>query len=82
MDARNRIRFKQDPQRLGAWITASAVVARPVSSGTEETPAGGGTPTTEQGNGSAQGGTPGAGGDVRPAREPGVGEPGGVQVQV
>ena len=28
MDARNRIRFKQDPQLLGAWITASTVVAR------------------------------------------------------
>jgi hypothetical protein len=55
MDARNRLRFKQDPQLLGAWITASTVMARPVS-GAVERPAEG-TP----------GGTPVAGGDVRPA---------------
>jgi hypothetical protein len=67
MDARNQIRFKQDPQLLGAWITASTVVARPVASGAGETPAGGSTPTGSQENGSAQGGTPVAGGDVRPA---------------
>jgi hypothetical protein len=56
MDARNRYRFKNDEQKLGAWINASTVVARPVT-GSEATPEPGG----------AVGGAPEAGGDVRPA---------------
>ena len=67
MDARNRHRFKLDPQVLGEWITASAVAARPTGSGAGETPAGGPTPTTPMPQGSVPSGTPAAGGDVRPA---------------
>jgi hypothetical protein len=53
MDARNRYRFKNDEQVLGAWINASTVFGRAVSSAAEETP--GPAPTQV------------AGGDVRPA---------------
>ncbi len=53
MDARNRYRFKNDEQVLGAWISASTVLGRAVGSAPEETP----LPTP----------TPEAGGDVRPA---------------
>ena len=53
MDARNRHRFKNDEQVLGAWISASTVRGRAVGSASEETP--GPAPTPE------------AGGDVRPA---------------
>jgi hypothetical protein len=60
MDARNRIRFKQDPQLLGAWITASSVIARPTTAGAGEGPAAGKAPGNA--SGSAQGGTPVAGG--------------------
>ncbi len=55
MDARNRYRFKNDEQVLGAWINASTVLARPVAAEGE----GGATP--------APGGGTGAGSDVRPA---------------
>ncbi|HKT59641.1 MAG TPA: hypothetical protein VJQ46_06295 [Gemmatimonadales bacterium] len=58
MDARNRYRFKNDEQKLGAWISASTVVARP-GSGSEA----GAGPTAASGG--LEGGT--AGGDVRPA---------------
>jgi len=53
MDARNRYRFKNDEQVLGAWISASTVLGRAVGSAPEETP----VPAP----------TPEAGGDVRPA---------------
>lgn len=53
MDARNRYRFKNDEQVLGAWVNASTVRGRTVGSASEETP--GPAPTPE------------AGGDVRPA---------------
>ena len=53
MDARNRYRFKNDEQVLGAWVNASTVRGRAVGSGSTETP--GSAPTQE------------AGGDVRPA---------------
>jgi hypothetical protein len=56
MDARNRYRFKNDTQMLRAWITASTVRKTPVT-GPGETPEMAPTP----------GGTPEAGGDVRPA---------------
>jgi hypothetical protein len=51
MDTRNRLRFKNDEQVLGAWITASTVFGKGARSAPEPTPA----PTQE------------AGGDVRPA---------------
>ena len=53
MDARNRYRFKNDEQVLGAWVNASTVRGRAAGSAPEETP--GPAPTPE------------AGGDVRPA---------------
>jgi hypothetical protein len=56
MDAGNRYRFKNDQQKLGAWISASTVVARPVA-GAE----------AGAGPGGSGGGAPEAGGDVRPA---------------
>ncbi len=52
MDARNRMRFRNDQQALGAWVSASRIVARPVGAGAELD--------------GEQGGTP-AGADVRPA---------------
>jgi hypothetical protein len=36
MDARNRHRFRNDEQLLGAWINASTIAARPVSAAGEE----------------------------------------------
>jgi hypothetical protein len=59
MDARNRIRFKHDQLALGAWFNASRVTARPTAAEPVERPGPG--PVGEQG------GTSGAGGDVRPA---------------
>jgi hypothetical protein len=61
MDARNRLRFKNDQQALGAWINASRIVGRPAGSGAAGSP--GPVPGTE----GEQGQTPDAGGDVRPA---------------
>jgi hypothetical protein len=55
MDARNRLRFKNDMQLLGAWVNASTVFGKRTGSGPVETPA------------PEQGGTPVAGGEVRPA---------------
>ena len=54
MDARNRHRFRNDEQVLGAWVNASTVVARPVAAVGD----GGAAP--------APGGEPQAG-EVRPA---------------
>lgn len=61
MDARNRYRFKDDPRVLGAWVTASQVFARPGGAGPAETPGPAPAP------GGENGGTPEAGGEVRPA---------------
>jgi hypothetical protein len=61
MNARNRYRFKNDQQTLGAWIAASTVVATPVA-GSE--PDGG--PVAGSAGGQ-QGGTAEPGGGVRPA---------------
>jgi len=68
MDARNQQRFKNDPQTLEEWITASTVLARPVSGSESALPPAGGAVSVagQQQSGSTQGGTP-AGGDVRPA---------------
>lgn len=65
MDARNRHRFKDDQQALGAWFAASRVVSAPVpvSEPADGRVAG---PSSEPGVGQ-QSGSPGAGGDVRPA---------------
>jgi len=43
MDARNRMRFRNDQQALGAWVNASRIVARPAGAEGEQngTPAGG-----------------------------------------
>jgi hypothetical protein len=54
MDARNRQRFQNDPQLLESWISASTVLGAR---------RGGVTPAGPP----APGGTPGAGGEVRPA---------------
>jgi hypothetical protein len=60
MDARNRYRFKNDQQALGAWISASTVFGQPGGVGPVETPGPGPSPVE-------QSKTPEAGGDVRPA---------------
>ncbi len=56
MDARNRHRFRNDQQVLGAWINASTLAARPVAAAGE----GGMTPAPGAGDGTQAG-------DVRPA---------------
>lgn len=68
MDARNQIRFKDDPQTLEEWRTASTVFGRGVAgSGSAEAPAGeSGVVAGPVPSGAAQGGSP-ASGDVRPA---------------
>jgi hypothetical protein len=63
MDARNRIRYKDERPLLEQWIAASTVLGVPGAGGPEPAvgqPAGGA-------QGSTQGGTPSAGGEVRPA---------------
>ena len=65
LDGRNRIRFKNDAKLLGEWISASTVLGKPGPvPGTEPAAA---RPTQGSASGQSQGGTPGAGGDVRPA---------------
>jgi hypothetical protein len=63
MDARNRLRFQDDRQSLEQWVSARTVLGRPSAERA------GGTPVTAPApaEGGTQGGTPGAGGDVRPA---------------
>lgn len=58
MDARNRHRFIGDGESLGAWISASTLVARK---------RGGSGAAAELAPSGAEGGTPVAGGEVRPA---------------
>ncbi len=60
MDARNRYRFKNDEQVLGAWVSASTLASRSTAAGPAEVP-GPATPPAGEGR------TPDAGGDVRPA---------------
>lgn len=63
MDARNRLRFQDDRQALEQWISARTVLGRPSAErGGKDV---GDTPAPA--DGATQGGTPGAGGDVRPA---------------
>lgn len=67
MDARNRYRFKNDAQALGAWISASAVFGQGGGFGPAETPEPV-TPGLVTGSSPVEGSkTPEAGGDVRPA---------------
>jgi hypothetical protein len=71
MDIRNQYRFKDDEQALGAWNSASTIVARrpAVPGESPATPVSGpgpvATPSGTQGG--AQSTPPNAGGDVRPA---------------
>ena len=74
LDGRNRIRFKNDPKLLGEWISASTVLGKPGPvSGSEPAsppvagPTQGIAPGQPPSQGSSLGGTPVAGGDVRPA---------------
>ncbi len=62
MDARNRLRFKNDQQALGAWINASRIIARPAVPETVSE-----VSVPGSGAGGERGRTQGAGGDVRPA---------------
>ena len=54
MDASIRLRYTDDRQALEQWISTQAVIGAPVEK-------------AKAGDGSTQGGTPTAGGDVRPA---------------
>jgi len=58
MDARNRLRFKEDRQALELWVSARTVLGSPMGASNAEEPSGQAPDTS---------GTPGAGGDVRPA---------------
>jgi hypothetical protein len=60
MDARNRYRFRNDEQRLGAWINASTVFGRAGGLGAVDAP-------PQEPGPVGEGRTPEAGGDVRPA---------------
>jgi len=65
MDARNRQRFQDDPQALGAWLSATKVLGAPKGSGSP-VPGDAGTPDTPASPVVEGSGTP-AGGEVRPA---------------
>lgn len=60
MDARNCLRFQNDRQALEQWVSARTVLGSPQATSKD-----GETPGTLPGP--VEGGTPGAGGDVRPA---------------
>ena len=64
LDARNQHRFKGNPELLSAWLDASTILGRRLPHDpADDEPA----PSPEQGEPQVQGGTPAAGGDVRPA---------------
>ncbi|MGH7515603.1 MAG: hypothetical protein ACREOQ_22090 [Gemmatimonadales bacterium] len=65
MDARNRQRFQDDPQALGAWLSAKRVLGTPSGIGAPA-PGDSGTPDTPVTPAEPGSGTP-AGGEVRPA---------------
>lgn len=68
LDGGNRIRFKNDPKLLAEWISASTVLGKPGPvAGSEPASQPGAGPTQGTASGESQGGTPAAGGDVRPA---------------
>jgi hypothetical protein len=62
MDARNRLRFQDDRQALELWVSARTVLGSPTGASKAEEPSG-----QAPDPGGTQGGTPDAGGDVRPA---------------
>ena len=61
MDARNRHRFKSDPQALAEWVSASTIFARRAGPGSA------GSANSADSESEAGDRTPEAGGDVRPA---------------
>jgi hypothetical protein len=65
MDARNRQRFQDDPQALGAWLSARQVLGLPKGSG-GPAPVDAGSPTAPVTPAAPRSGTP-TGGEVRPA---------------
>ena len=65
LDARNQHRYKGDADLLSAWLDASTVLGRRQSQDPADTPTP--EPSPEQSGTQAQGGTPVAGGEVRPA---------------
>jgi hypothetical protein len=71
MDGRNRIRFKNDAKLLGEWISASTIFAARQGTGSQPEESRAAAPPQGSGSapsqGSTPGGTPAAGGDVRPA---------------
>jgi hypothetical protein len=78
MDARNRVRYKDDPQTLAKWVAASAVLGTrgpAQAEGAGEQPVPGpaaGAPAAEAPVAEAPvAGAPAAGGDVRPAARSG-----------
>lgn len=62
MDARNRLRFQEDRQALELWVSARTVLGSPTGTSKAEEPS---APAPDPSG--TQGGTPSAGGDVRPA---------------
>ncbi|HKT58784.1 MAG TPA: hypothetical protein VJQ46_01965 [Gemmatimonadales bacterium] len=62
MDARNRLRFQEDRQALELWVSARTVLGSPTGAAKAEEPS-----VEAPDSGGTQGGTPDAGGDVRPA---------------
>jgi hypothetical protein len=65
MDARNRLRFQNDPQALGSWLSAKRVLGSPKGSN-GSAPVDTGTPGTPATPAAPGSGTP-AGGEARPA---------------
>jgi len=65
LDARNQHRFKGNPEVLSAWLDASTVLGRRQGQDSVDDRATG--PSAPRGGTQAQGETPGASGDVRPA---------------
>jgi len=62
MDARNRLRFQDDRQAQELWVSARTVLGSPTGAAKAEEPS-----VVAPGSAGTQGGTPEAGGDVRPA---------------
>jgi len=79
MDARNRQRFQDDPQALGAWLSAKRVLGNPSGSGAAAPVVTGnaGTPVPPV----VPGNEPSGVGDARPAAGAGVGVSGDAQVE-
>jgi hypothetical protein len=61
MDARIRLRYQEDRAALEQWVSVRTVIGTPVEKAKEE------SETPGSGTDRTQGGTPAAGGEVRPA---------------